>query len=101
MRSAEKRRTAVSRTVRRSGLSTRGSAATAPSMSATNAPVTPSSTTSDIEPSGKTITGVPHSIASTTDRPNGSAKPIGCSNAAAAPSTSARRSTPIIPPCCT
>ena len=43
------------------------------------------------------MTGVPAAIASTTDSPNGSAKAIGCSRAAAEPSSSDRCSGPTEP----
>ncbi len=57
--------------------------ATASAGVETRKPVNPGSTTSLIEPRSNAITGVPHIIDSTTDRPNGSAKATGCSSAAA------------------
>ena len=56
-----------------------------PSSSATRKPVTPCSTISGAEPSGKAITGVPQASDSSITRPNGSGQRIGISNAARAP----------------
>ena len=81
----------------RSSDAARSTAATASSSPATRSPVTPSSTISGIDPRAYAMTGVPQSIDSTTESPNGSSKWIGCRSAAALPSTSARRSGPTEP----
>ena len=47
------------------------------STSSTRKPVTPSSTTSGVEPERKAMTGVPHAIASIMTRPKGSGQSIG------------------------
>src|SRR5919204_536070 len=81
----------------RSRRSASGSAATASSTPPTRYPVSPSSRTSAMDPFGYAMTGVPQVIASTTDSPNGSANPIGCSNAAASPRMRARSVGPTLP----
>ena len=52
---------------------------------------------SGIDPSGYAITGVPVANDSTTESPNGSAKPIRCSNASAPPSSASRSAGPTGP----
>ena len=81
----------------RSRAAASGTAATAASRSSTAKPVTPSSITSAIDPRRKATTGVPQAIASTTDRPNGSANAIGCSSTEAPPRMRERSAGPTDP----
>ena len=55
--------------------------------------MTPSSTISGMEPRRVATTGVPHIIASTTERPNGSSKAMRC-RSAPAPARNRPRSAP-------
>ena len=64
--------------------------------SSTTKPVSPSSTISGAEPSGKAITGVPQAIASVITSPNGSGQRIGMSSALA-PAYSSPFSSPTSP----
>ena len=63
-------------------------APTASSSESTRKPFSPSRISSGIDPRARAITGVPHAIASTTLKPNGSSKLIRCSSARAPPSSS-------------
>ena len=98
MRDAEKRSLGdPSAESPRSSVGARSTRLTASSTSAARKPVAPWSMISGIEPSSNAIVGVPHIIASTTERPNGSAKAIGWSSASEEPRTSARSAGPTEP----
>ena len=90
MRSALNLAAATARIADRSSIWAASTAAAAATGSETRNPVTPGSMISGIEPRWYAMTGVPAAIASTTDRPKGSSKSMGCSRASAPPSRAER-----------
>ena len=97
MRSTPNRSTACARIAARSSRPPRPRPRRRRRCRRRGSPVLPSSMSSGIEPRSNAMTGVPHAIASTTLKPNGSSKPMRCSSACAPPSSSDRVPAPTAP----